>query len=308
VKPLLRHRSTFLLSAALIALALTGCERQLTSSARVDARNVSALRESLGAGAAAPGATAVAAAEPTGFATIRGSFTLTGAAPPKKTLTIDKERDVCMPGGKPVFSNELVVDPATGGIGNVVIYLFTKVPAGNEKWLHPSFADSGNATVDFDQKNCLFLSPMFAMRSTQNLKILNSDPVGHNTNITPTGKTSPFNQTIAANSFVMYQPGGESPEPFPVSCAIHPWMSARMIVRDSPYFAVSSADGSFEIPNVPAGVKLDFKVWQEVAGFLQNVTINGTAETLKKGKLTLTLQPDMPTELKIGIDTAAFTK
>ena len=294
----------------ILALALAGCERPLTPSVRTTAANVADLRTSLGGGDQAAGGTAaVAAKEPVGFATIRGAFKLVGAAPPQRTLTIDKERDVCMPGGKPVYSNELVIDPATGGIKNIVVYLFSKIPADNEKWIHPSYAESKEATLEFDQKFCLFLSPMFAMRSTQKMKILNSDPVGHNTNITPSGsKTAPFNQTIAANSFVMYEPGGESPEPFGVSCSIHPWMSSRMIVRDSPYFAVSAANGTFEIPNVPAGVKLDFKVWQEVAGFLQDVSINGKAEKLPKGKLTLTPTDGEVLDLNIEVAASAFAR
>lgn len=289
-------------------MALAGCERQLAPSVRTTQANVSALQKSLGGDPSAAAASTAAVAEPTGFASIKGTFKLTGTAPARKTLTIDKEQSVCMPGGKPVLSNELLVDAASGGISNVVVYLFSKIPTDDEKWVHSSYADRLEAVLDFDQKECLFLSPMFAMRSTQKLKVHNSDPIGHNTKIDPTGKASPFNQTIAANSFAMYEPGGESPEPFPVSCSIHPWMSSRMIVRDSPYFAVSKADGTFEIPNVPAGVKLDFKVWQEAAGFLQDVSINGKAEKLSKGKLTLTLQPEEVLDLNIEVAGSAFDR
>lgn len=291
---------------AIAAISLVGCERPLVPPVQTTPATVVALRKALGGDQAAAGGAAVVKAEPTGYATIRGTFKLTGPAPPKETLTITKEQDVCMPGGNPVFSTELIVDPATGGLKDVVVYLFTKVPLDDEKWVHPSYAETAEATREFDQEHCLFLSPMFAMRSTQKLKILNSDPVGHNTNITPTGKTSPFNQTIAAHSFVMYEPGGESPEPFPVSCAIHPWMAARMIVRDSPYFAVSGLNGEFEIPNVPAGVELDFKVWQAATGFLQKVTVNGQAAEWKKGKLTVTLNPGDELNLDVGVDPSVF--
>src|SRR5262249_1418610 len=147
------------------------------------------------------------------------------------------------------------------------------------KWEHEMYAKDREATLEYDQKNCLFLTHMFAMRSKQKLKILNSDPVGHNTNVQGGGKTASINSTIPANAYAMYVPGGESAEPFGVSCAIHPWMSARMIVRDSPYFAVTKADGSFEIKNVPAGVPLEFRIWQEKGKFLQNVSVNGKAET-----------------------------
>ena len=36
-------------------------------------------------------------------------------------------------------------------------------------------------------------------------------------------------------------------------CDIHPWMSAWVGVLDHPYFAVTDAEGKFEIENLPAG-------------------------------------------------------
>ena len=106
----------------------------------------------------------------------------------------------------------------------------------------------------------------------------------------------------------MYEPGGEAPEPFGVSCAIHPWMSARMIVRDSPYVAVSKGDGSFEIKNVPAGVPLEFRVWQEKGKFIQDVTVDGKAEKWKSGRMKITLQPEEQKQMEVVVDVSAFGK
>src|SRR5262249_44580052 len=111
-----------------------------------------------------------------------------------------------------------------------------------------------------------------------------------------------------SGSYSMYLPGGESPEPFGVACSIHPWMSARMIVRDSPYFAVTKSDGSFEIKNVPAGVPLEFRVWQGKGGYLQDVTVNGKAEKWAKGRLKLTFQPEESKALDVTVEAGAFSK
>src|SRR5262249_22317317 len=140
----------------------------------------------------------------------------------------------------------------------------------------------------------------------QKMRILNSDPVGHNTKIDATGRAATINATIPAGEKALYEPKGESQEPFGVGCSIHPWMSARLIVRDSPYFAITKANGSFEIANVPAGVPLEFRVWQERSKFIQDVKVNGNSEKWSKGRLKVTLQPDEQKTLDVVVDAAAF--
>jgi hypothetical protein len=299
------------LPLALVAwAALAGCARHLPPAERVEVSNVVALRTALGGGAAESSSAgpAAAAAEPTGWATLKGSFKLNGTPPQRVALDVNKDQAVCAPGGKPVLSESLVVDSASGGIKDVVIYLVTKYPAQDARWEHPDLAANRETTLTYDQKNCVFLSHMFAMRSTQKLKILNSDSVGHNTKIDASGKAASINATIPVASYTLYEPGGESAEPFNVSCSIHNWMSARMLVRDTPYFAVTKPDGSFEIQNVPAGVPLEFRAWQEQANFLQKVAVNGKAETWPKGRFKVALQPDEQKTLDVVVDAAVFGK
>ena len=50
-----------------------------------------------------------------------------------------------------------------------------------------------------------------------------------------------------------------------VFCNIHPQMSAIVIVRDNPFFAKAETDGSFNIPDVPAGTYA-LKAWHERGG------------------------------------------
>jgi plastocyanin len=50
-----------------------------------------------------------------------------------------------------------------------------------------------------------------------------------------------------------------------VYCNIHPQMSAVVLVRDNPYFAKASQDGSFVIEDVPPG-RYTLKAWHERAG------------------------------------------
>jgi hypothetical protein len=295
-------RTMLILAAG--SLAAAGCARRLPPAERVNINNVSALRTALG-GDQAVAAEAGPAAEPKGFATLKGTFKLTGAAPGRAALVVDKEQNICAPGGKQVLSERFVVDPATGGIRDVVIFLSDKkFKPGDPAWEHPSYDATRDAQLEFDQKSCVFLSHMFAMRVTQTCKVLNSDPIGHNTNIAGGGKAKTENFLVAGNSYAMYVPGGESPEPFSVSCNIHPWMAANMLVRNNPYFAVSKADGSFEIANVPAGIELEFRVWQEKTRYLPKITINGEKNDKFKGRLKLTLADGETRMLDAVVDAA----
>lgn len=49
-----------------------------------------------------------------------------------------------------------------------------------------------------------------------------------------------------------------------IFCNIHPDMSAEVIAVATPHFALTARDGSFQIPNVPAGV-YRLEIWHELA-------------------------------------------
>lgn len=299
-----------LFPAVLLAVLTAGCQRSSGTAVWIDQGAVADLRKTLGEGAAGK-TEAAAAAEPTGFATIRGSFKLEGTPPARKTLSVNKDQDICMPGGKAALSEELVVD-ANGGIKDVVIYCITKMPKDDPKWEHPDYAAAKAQPVVFDQKECVFLTHVLVARSTQTILVKNSDSKGHNANIVAKGKALSGNSLIATGGSFNYLPGGESPEPFDVSCNIHPWMSAKMLTRDNPCFAVTKADGTFEIKNVPAGVPLEFKIWQESSKFIQTAKLNGTAAKWPKGKLSLKdkdiLKPSEQRTLDVMVDLALFGK
>ena len=79
-------------------------------------------------------------------------------------------------------------------------------------------------------------------------------------------------------------------------------MSSNLIVRDNGYFAISDASGNFEIPNLPAGVELEFRIWQE-AGTISGIEINGAP--VKKGRFTMTLPPD-GAEFAVAVDASTY--
>ena len=297
-----------LLLVALLALC-AGCAEELPQDVLADVDDWRTLRSDMEAAVGGAAATAATVADPTGWATITGTFRIAGNPPQLAPLVVDKDQQVC---GSMAPNQTLVVN--NGAIQNMLVFLDMDIEDDSDsaapKWVHADYAATRTAAVPFDQEDCVFLTHVIGVRSTQTLQILNSDTVGHNNNIQPTRGAKVFNQTIPATTgpagAPTYVPGGESPQPFPISCSIHPWMSAWMISRNNPYFAVSAADGTFEIANLPAGVDLDFRAWQERAGFIQKVTVNGQPETWSKGRFQRKLNPGETVQLEIVIDASVF--
>jgi hypothetical protein len=265
-----------------------------------------AMRKALEAGLESVGeAGGQSLGEPTGWANLRGSFKIQGAPPSRVALLVNKDTEVCAPGGAQILDESVVVG-SSSGIKNVLVFVSSKLPSDDPRWEHPDYAATKSSEMEFDQKNCIFLTHVAAFRATQRVKVMNSDPIGHNTNIDSKRGAAGRNFLVAANSYTYYEAGAASPAPFPVSCNIHPWMKAWMMVCDNPYFAVTNENGEFEIPNVPAGVELEFRVWQEASGNLENVIVNGQAETWSKGRFTLSLSPEENREMNVVVDSSAF--
>ena len=303
---IIRSHCVFALIAfvPLVAISASGCNSKAMSDVRSNHQNAQAIRAELEAGVVksdAAGDTAVVA-EPTGWATLSVVFKISGTAPTRVALNADKDKEVCAPGGKTVFSEDLVVG-SEGGIKDVVIFVSQKLPP-DEPWTHPSAKPGKTDEVVFDQEHCTFLSHVFVSQVSQPMRIKNSDPVGHNTSLKPNANNT-YDQTIPAKQSDVYRAAKEEIAPFRVSCAIHPWMKANIMFRNNSYFAVTAPDGKFEIPNLPAGVELEFRVWQEKT-IPQAVTVNGEPKKWSKGKFKLKLEPNQPTHLEVVIDSSVF--
>ncbi len=137
-----------------------------------------------------------------------------------------------------------VVVRTDGGLQNVFVW----VKAGLEG---KKFEVSKDA-AQLDQKGCIYTPHVLALQTRQMLKVSNSDPTTHNVHPLPKVNRE-WNKS---------QPGGASDIEYkfarqeimlPVKCNIHPWMRSYINVVDHPFFAVSGADGSFEIKGLPAG-------------------------------------------------------
>ena len=242
------YKITFVLFTVAFCL---GCGQKRVVGPVPDMTAALALRESLEKESGADG-NSEEKAQGTGWASLKGQFVFTGSPGSPKALVVDKDTAVCSKDGMQLFEQSLIVDEASKGLANVVVFLRKSSRVKNE---------SATEKLVMDQKNCEFLTPVFAARVGQAVDVKNSDPIGHNTNISG----SSFNQLIPSGDSTVFTPSRETGLPVSVTCNIHPWMKAYAVFREDGYVAVSSGDGTFEIPDLPAGEPLEFQVWHERA-------------------------------------------
>lgn len=285
-----------------VALLAGGC-RRVTDLGPVAQRSESqAIREALGAGSAAEAESAGGEEDlGEGWGTLQGSITFDGGPPAMPAYSVNKDEATCAPGGSPPAQEFLQVDPATQGIANVALYV------RDAARVHESAAARTEAVV-FDQKVCVFLTHVMAVSVGQPMMIKNSDDVGHNTNIA--GQNA-FNQTIPAGESVAFAAKKSEAAPVPVRCSIHPWMLAYLLPRNDGYVAITKADGSFELPNLPAGTDVEVQAWHEHSAGANGALVvdSPSAQELrwsKKGRFVVRLEPDQVREVRIAVPASAF--
>ena len=222
----------------------------------------------------------VSSASSEDWGTIKGRFVFDGDAPDAKNINVTKDTEFCSTHD---LKEETVVVGEKNALANVVVYLYVK--RGGKVTPHPDLEKLGEP-ITLDNKGCRFEPHVLLVRTGQTLKITNSDQgIGHNTNAA-LQQNPPFNETVSNESPITKKFQKTEPFPAKVSCNIHPWMTAHMLVRDNPYMAITGEDGSFEIAKLPAG-KHEFIVWHESVGYVKNLKLATGDKTNRRGRVKL---------------------
>jgi plastocyanin len=186
------------------------------------------------------------AAEPGALA---GKITLSGLAPKLANLPVTRDMKLC---GNSKTDESLEVSE-NGGVKNAVVW-FTDVPL-------PQDFKPGKEKLD--QQQCTFLPHVLATSLGATVEVANSDKVLHNVRA-QAGDVRLFNYAMPIPGHVV--PTKVTREgTFKLSCDVHPWMRAWLVVLPTTAFAVSGADGAYKVTDVPPG-KHKVKVWHERLG------------------------------------------
>jgi len=193
-----------------------------------------------------------------GWGHLRGQFVFDGDPPPRARLNINKDVEVC--GKEPRYDETLIVDEKTKGVMNSLVYLRDSAVR-----VHPEFDELVKKPAKMVNDKCRFQPHVCVVMVGQELVLDNNDPVGHNSNIQPLGDV-PFSPLIPPNPVQVMKFTRSQTVPAPITCNIHPWEKGFVFIYRNQYSAVSKADGTFEIKNLPTGER-EFQLWHEAAGW-----------------------------------------
>lgn len=193
-----------------------------------------------------------------GSGDIAGAVTTTAAGLRPIRVTIDQK--VC---GNEVADESVVVD-GKGGLANAVITI-----AGVR-------APAASASGVMNEK-CRFSPRVQIVRPNAVITTSSTDPILHTTNAQADGGKSLFNVAVPIPGLKINKPIA-GPGVVRLTCNTHPWMRGFIVVTDD-IAAISGADGSFSLKNVPAGT-YDLTVWHEtLKGARQRVTVTAGRST-----------------------------
>jgi plastocyanin len=227
------------------------------------------------------------AARAQGFGDLKGQIVWAGDLPVAEPLKVDKDQDACLKNG-PLLSEKYIVDPKTKGLRWVVVYLVNP----NNPLLGPAPIRADLKTipakdkkVTMDQPTCQFTPHVLALRQGQTLSVKNSAKVPHNTNIIGGAQNPNLNQIIPPGGHLDVANFKASSAAISVVCTIHGWMKGYIRVFNHPYYAVTDAEGNFEIKGIPAGT-WNLVAWQEEKGWVTSGEKAGQPVTIKASDTT----------------------
>jgi hypothetical protein len=209
----------------------------------------------------------------TGGGAITGKVVYNGPVQTRKIIP-NKDVEVC---GQP-REEALIEVSADKAVHNAVVYL-VDVAKGKAWPAKPK-------PPELDNVKCRFVPEVQVIKAGP-LEVVNGDPVLHNTH-GYYGRRTAFNFALP-NKDQRIPTSLDRSGAVRLDCDAHGWMEGWIYVLDNPYFAVTGADGGFNIADVPPGTYKLIAVQSFTGPVEQTVTVEAGKPTnltveLKKGK------------------------
>jgi len=223
-------------------------------------------------GAAAPAAPAAAPAAPATVDTanagaVTGKVTFAGTPPAPTPIKLSSD-PYCQK-ANPGLATETEVVGKDGAVENVFVYV--KDGLGNMTFPAPS------EPVTLDQKGCHYSPHVLGIQVGQPLQIVNSDDTLHNVHGLAKANKE-FNQGQPIQGMKMTHTFSTKEVMIPFKCDVHGWMNAWIGVLDHPFYAVTTADGTFSLKGLPPGT-YTIEAWHEKLGTQTQTITVGAKET-----------------------------
>lgn len=185
---------------------------------------------------------------------VAGEVLFEGAAPPATPIEMKGNPECSLLHAEEVPGEDALV--SGGRLQNVFVYVKSGL-AGYR------FA-AATSPVVIDQKGCLYLPHVSGAMVSQPILLLNSDPTLHNIHAFA-GEVSAWNVGLPFQGMKIERKFASPQVMVKLKCDVHPWMLAYVGIVAHPYFAVTGADGTFSLTNLPPGSYL-FEAWHERFG------------------------------------------
>jgi uncharacterized membrane protein/plastocyanin len=189
---------------------------------------------------------------------VQGKIFFDGNPPPPEKLSLPMACGIDSGSESDLLSNEVLVKD--GLVQNALVWISAGLdPKAN----YPTPTTS----VLLDQKKCQYVPRVVAAQVGQSVEIINSDPTFHN--VKAISKNNPeFNDAMPAQNDRIFKTFHHSEIFVQTKCSVHPWMTANIAVLEHPYFAVTLANGEYNIYDLPPGT-YTLQVWHERFGTLK---------------------------------------
>jgi hypothetical protein len=192
---------------------------------------------------------------------ITGSVEFDGVFPADTVFQLTSDQTGC---GTSVVDHR--VERAGNRVAGAVVWL-TDIREGKPLPIERRF--------ELENEDCVIIPRVQAVTTGGTLNVLSADVAMHSNRIINVGTgevqaIAPFNDN---GQVVPFDKLLTKPAELEVTCELHPWTKAYLVVLDHPYYAITGKAGDFSIDGIPAGT-YHMRAWHPVLGLVdQTVTV-----------------------------------